>query len=378
MRVKLKMKMLKRISLAFLISIFLLCLANNSVEAAPYLSTNYYCLVDKDSGQIIYSKSHDEPRPVASTTKMMTAILVVEYADLDEIATVSEHAAKTPEFTIGLRTGQNVSVGELLKVTLIRSSNDAAVVLAEHIAGDERFFGHLMSKKAFAIGAVNTHFVNASGLPHKDHYSTAYDLSVIGRYLLTKEKPREIVAMSESTFEHPGYTKPLKITNTNGLLNGYPGAIGIKTGTTNLAGKCLVGAATREGRSLIAVALKSGDRVGDCRRLLDYGFNNANKIKVIDKEAVFKEIKIENADKPYVKVYPSEDLYLWQAENNLNIEKKVQMNYNLKAPINKGTVLGKIDVYANNKLVKSITLVNREDINKKTNLINLVREFLNK
>lgn len=371
------MKMLKRISICLCITLIFLYFQVDSIAAAPYLSTKYFCLVDKDTGQIIYSKSQDEKRPVASTTKMMTAILAVEYADLNEIAIVSEHAARTPEFTIGLRAGQEVSVGELLKVTLIRSSNDAAVVLAEHIAGDERFFGHLMSKKAFAIGAVNTHFVNASGLPNDDHYSTAYDLSIIGRYLLTKEEPRKIVGTLESTFQHPGYLQPLKIRNTNGLLGTYPGAIGIKTGTTNLAGKCLVGAASRDGRTLIAVALKSSDRVGDCRRLLDYGFNNSALVKVIDKDAVFKEIKIDNADKPYVQVYPSEDLYLWQAENNLDVEKKVQMNYMLKAPIPKGTILGKIDVYANNKLVKSIPLVNREDINKNTNFINILKEFLN-
>lgn len=371
------MKMLKKISISLFLILIFIFVNVDSVSAAPYVSTNYFCLVDSDTGQVIYSKAQDEKRPVASTTKMMTAILAVEYADLDEIATVTQHAAKTPEFSIGLRAGQEVSVGELLKVTLIRSSNDASVVLAEHIAGEERFFGHLMSKKAFAIGAVNTHFVNASGLPNNDHYSTAYDLSIIGRYLLTKKELREIVSMKESTFKHPGYLQPLKITNTNGLLGTYPGAIGIKTGTTNLAGKCLVGAASREGRTLIAVALKSGDRTGDCRRLLEYGFNEAVRVKVIDKDVAFKEIKINNADKPYVEVYPSEDLYLWKAENNLNIEKKVRMDYMLKAPIPKGTVLGKLDVYANNKLVKSIPLINREDINKRTNIISLVKEFLN-
>lgn len=370
------MKMLRKINISILIIVIFLTFKTAPLIAAPYLSTNYYCLVDKDSGQVIYSKAQDEIRPVASTTKMMTAILAVEYANLDEIATVSEYADKTPEFTIGLRTGQEVSVIELLKVTLIRSSNDAAVVLAEHVAGDERFFGHLMSKKAFAIGAINTHFVNASGLPNKDHYSTAYDLSVIGRYLLTKEEPRKIVAMAESTFKHPGYLQPLTIRTTNGLLESYPGANGIKTGTTDLAGKCLVASATRDGRSLIAVALKSGDRAGDCRRLLDYGFHNTEYTKVIDKGTPFKILKVSNGNKPYIEVFPSEDLFLWQAENNLDIEKKVYMNYILEAPIKKGTILGHMDIYANDKLVKSISLVSGDDIKRNNNTIFRIREFL--
>ncbi len=367
--------MLRKSSIICL-ALFLLLSIKVEVNAAPYFSTNFFCLADGETGQIIYAKGQDDKRAVASTTKMMTAILTVEYAGLDEVATITEHADKTPEFTIGLRAGQQVEVGELLKVALIRSSNDAAVALAEHVAGDERFFGHLMTKKAFAIGAVNTHFVNASGLPNQEHYSTAYDLSVIGRYLLTKKEPAQIVAMPQSTFKHPGYREPLPIQNTNGLMWNYPGINGIKTGTTDLAGRCLVASATREGRSLIAVVLRSGDRNGDGRRLLDYGFNKAEYVKVIDKEQVFKQLKVNNGDKPYVEVYPSQDVYLWQADIKLDIEKKVRMNYMVEAPINEGVKLGYLDVYANGKLVNSIALVSRENINKNNKIINRIKEIL--
>lgn len=368
--------MLRKISLTFFLTFLFISIKLGVAYAAPYLSTNYYCLVDKDTGQVIYEKGQDEKRAVASTTKMMTAILVDEYAELNEIATVSSHAAKTPEFSIGLKAGQEVEVGELLKVALIRSSNDAAVVLAEHIAGEERFFGHLMTKKAFAIGACNTHFVNASGLPNNSHYSSAYDLAVIGNYLLNKEVLRNIVAMPEATFAHPAYKSPLKIGNTNGLLNNYKGANGIKTGTTNLAGKCLVASASRESRNLIAVALKSHDRTGDCRRLLDYGFNNTKYVKVIDKEIPFKELKIYYGSKPYLNIFPSEDLYLWQGENNLIIEKKVRLNYIVDLPVKKGDILGYLDIYVNDKFFQSIPLISLENINKKSNPINSLRDIL--
>jgi D-alanyl-D-alanine carboxypeptidase (penicillin-binding protein 5/6) len=299
--------------------------------AQPYVSASHYCLIDSTNGQIILAQEADERRPVASTTKMMTAILAVEYCDLHEIAEVSPNADQTPEYTIGLRAGQKISVEELLKISLIRSANDAAVVLAEHIAGDERFFGHLMSKKAWVIGATNTHFVNASGLPHDEHYSSAYDLTIIGRYLLANDYLSRLVATKETEFKHPGYKQPMIINNTNSLLRTYPGADGIKTGTTNAAGKCLIASATRNGRQLIAVSLKSQDRFGDCARLLNYGFKSSPTL-IIDKNVPFKELRINNGNSSHIKIYPAEDVYIWQVEGNPKIERKVEMQYLIECP----------------------------------------------
>lgn len=337
--------------------------------AIPYTSSQYYCLMDSDTGQVIFSKNLDEMRHMASTTKMMTAILASEYAGLEEIAVVSAHADRTPEFTIGLREGQEISIAELLKVALIRSSNDAAVVLAEHVAGDEQLFAHLMSKKAFLLGAINTHFANASGLPADNHYSTAYDLAQMGRYLLSTSYISDLVATRTTSFQHPGYREPLTINNTNGLLSGYSGANGIKTGTTNAAGKCLVASAIRSNRQLIAVVLKSGDRNGDCARLLNYGFNKTEPIQVIDKQIPFKTLQLLKAEKLTIDVYPSEDVYLWEGEAKTNIEKKVRLNYLAEAPIAKGQVLGTLGIYSDGKLVKNVGLTCQEEVNKETGFI---------
>ncbi len=370
--------MSRRINLIVFVVLLFICFKANSVYAGPSLYTNYFCLVDEDTGQVIYEKAQDEKRAVASTTKMMTAILADEYASYTEVAKVSAKAARTPEFTIGLRAGQEVEVGELVKAALVRSSNDAAVVLAEHIAGDERFFGHLMSKKAFLLGAVNTQFVNASGLPDEEHYSTAYDLTVIARYLLSKKELSKIVAMPETTFKHPAYREAIKIRNTNSLLDNYPGASGIKTGTTNLAGKCLVASASREGKNLIAVSLKSGDRMGDCKRLLDYGFNQAKYVKVLNAKTPFKELKVNNGSKPYVQIFPKKDLYLWQAEESLKIEKQVRMDYIIDAPVKEGDLVGCLDIYVHDKFVSTIPLIARENISKKTDLIKQLKDLFNK
>ncbi|KUG03331.1 d-alanyl-d-alanine carboxypeptidase [hydrocarbon metagenome] len=366
-----------RITAAAVLILFLAGFQVQEVHAGPYLTSKYVCLLDGDTGQLIYGHNSDEIRPVASTTKMMTAILAVEYADLEETVVISKNCDRTPEYTIGLLEGQESTVGELLKAALIKSANDAAVALAEHVAGNERFFSCLMSKKAFAIGAVNTHFVNASGLPSQEHVSTAYDLAVMGRYLLSQDYINELVAARHIEFKHPGYQQPLTITNTNGLLNSYNGANGIKTGTTNAAGKCLVASAKRDNWQLIAVALNSPDRNGDCTRLLNYGYQEVSQETVIDSSLPFKQIKITHGDQDYLDVYPEKDLILWQGteEKNLEIEKKVEMEYSLTAPISKNQAVGVLHVYVDGKLFASTKLISHEDIAKKNRWISYLKEI---
>ncbi len=335
--------------------------------AAPRVNSQYYCLVDAESGQYIYGQNANVERPIASTTKIMTAILAVDYADLDESATVTPNADRTPEYTIGLNAGQHLVVGELLKVALIRSANDAAVVLAEHVAGNEQFFAFLMSKKAFLLGAANTRFQNASGLPAKNHYSTAYDLAQISRYAVSKPYIKQMVGTVQTTFKHPAYQQPLTIRNTNaGLLMGFPGADGVKTGTTDDAGKCLVASATRQGRGLIAVTLKSGDRQGDCMRLMDYGFRSTSFQKILDHNQSFKTLPVKNSQDAGVEIMTAEDIELWLGDQSDVIEKIVRLNYNLDAPIKNGEILGEIDIYINGRYFRSTALVSQGEIKKQS------------
>jgi D-alanyl-D-alanine carboxypeptidase (penicillin-binding protein 5/6) len=251
-------------------------------------------------------------------------------------------------------------------------------VLAEHVAGEEALFAHLMSKKAFLLGCFNTHFVNASGLPADGHYSTAYDLALIGRYLLASDYISELVATKQAEFKHPAYRQSITITNTNGLLGSYPGADGIKTGTTNAAGKCLVASASRIDRQLIAVVLKSSDRIGDCTRLLDYGFQASSLKKIVDSKLPFKRLKLINGEDLYIDIYPEEDVFLWEGEGSPDVQKKVKLNYQPEAPVQKGQKIGCLGVYADGKLLENVPLVCKKSV-RKTNLVKkLFQVFLSR
>ncbi len=344
--------------------------------ASLNISAPYYCLLDAGSGQVLAMRNGDSQRAVASTTKIMTGILAIEYCDSAEVALVSSHADNTAEYTIGLSRDQRIAVGELLKAALIKSANDAAVVLAEHVAGDEKLFGHLMTKKAFVLGAFNTHFINASGLPAAGSCSTAYELAIISRYAIANPSFLAIVSQQNAQFHHPAYRSPLSISNTNDLLGFYPGANGIKTGTTDAAGKCLVGSALRSGRELIAVVLHSGDRSGDCRKLLDYGFENMHPVKLIDRQSPFKEIHI-NGEPQWLTVFPAEDLLAWQGQLKNDTTKKVQMNYYWNPPVSQGVKVGFVEVYSNGKLLKRIDLIGGNEIKREPSRFNrMLREIL--
>lgn len=345
---------------------------------SPDISSSYYCLMDAGSGQVLLMKNADSPRPVASTTKIMTAILALEYCQSGEIARVSQHADQTAEYTIGLKAGQKLSVDELLKAALIKSSNDAAVVLAEHVAGDEQLFGHLMTMKAFCLGAFHTRFENASGLPAHEAYSTAYDLAVISCYAMGQSTFRDMVGTNRADFKHPGYSQPYTIYNTNSLLDTYPGANGVKTGTTDAAGKCLVGSARRQGRELIAVVLRSGDRAKDCTRLLDYGFKSMQNVKIVDDSVAWGDLVTTENEPAILSVYPAEALQVWQGTRAAVIEKKARLHFTGLSRVNKGDKVGYLEVYSGGKLLKRVNLIAGNDIRKPPSLYEqLWQEFIN-
>lgn len=329
-----------------------------ATAARPVLGAPAYILVDADSGQVLYGHNIYRPMPPASTTKIMTAILTLDYLKLDEEASVSQRAAHTPPSGIGLKAGQKMRVEDLLKAVLVTSANDASVVLAERIAGSEEVFSYLMNKKALIIGARGTSFKNANGLPARGHLSTCYDLALISRYALRSPAFAETVALTKTTIQHPGYPGGKTISNTNRLLLMYPGCKGVKTGTTNAAGKCLVSYAARNNRRLLAVILRSPDRYGESIKLLNYGFNNFKPVCVVDHRYPFKRIKVENGIPSRLTVYPSRDIYLLQAPGQESlVEKNVFMEYSPRAPIKKGDKLGRVEVYYNGEFLEAAGLI---------------------
>ena len=242
----------------------------------PAVTAEAVIVMDAENARVICARNAFEARPPASLTKVLTAIVALDMANLQEICTVSPNAAATIESHVGLKAGERIYLEEVLYGVLLRSGNDACVAIAEHIGESETHFAQMMNLKADILGCVNTNFVNSNGLPEEKHYSCAYDLALMTRYALTNEKFREIVSREEYTMHWIG-GRTKNIRNTNRLLYVYDGAIGVKTGTTNEAGQCLIAAAEREGRCYIAVVLKSKDRFTDCSKLLDYAFSLKEK-----------------------------------------------------------------------------------------------------
>lgn len=229
-------------------------------------------LINAQTGEIIYSKDSDEQRPPASTTKMMTAILAIEFGELDKVVTISENAAATGEASLHLYSGDRLTLRNLIYGALLKSGNDACVAISEAVAPSEEEFIGLMNLKALAIGAYNTKFYNTNGLPQKGHTATAYDLAVIARYALKNELFSDIVKTKEYYLHWEDSARSMYLKNTNKLLWTYTYATGVKTGTTDKAGRCLVAAAKKEQTEIIAVVLHSPDRYGEAKKLLEYGF----------------------------------------------------------------------------------------------------------
>lgn len=238
----------------------------------PRITARSAILYDRNTGTILFEKESDLSRPPASTTKVMTGILALELAALDEKVEISRNAASTSGASLYLRAGEVFSIRDLLWGALIKSGNDGAVALAEGVAGSEELFADLMNKKAALLGARSTHFTNPNGLPDKLHRSSALDLALITNYALDNPYFAQIVRTRQAVIPRDGSSWKRTLRNTNRLLGVMQGVNGVKTGTTNAAGHCLIASAVRRNQSLITVVLKSGDRYGDTRKLLEYGF----------------------------------------------------------------------------------------------------------
>lgn len=326
----------------------------------PEITAPAAVLMEAGTGQVLYERGARVVRPPASTTKIMTAILALELGRPDTPITVSANAATTPGASIYLQKGEVLTLGDLVKGALLESGNDATVAIAEGLAGSETGFAFLMNRKAWLLGARHTHFNNPNGLPDPGHYTTAYDLALIARYALGNPVFRRLVATVEDQIPGPAGVRYLY--NTNRLLGSYPGADGVKTGTTVAAGQCLVASATRGGRQLIAVVLGSADRYGDTRSLLDYGFKNFYYEGIKTGEPV-GQVYVANGETTGVGVTPVADAgYTVPLAQSSLLEKRLLLPRVVKAPISKGQELGRVQFLFQGREVAAATLVATEDV----------------
>ena len=318
-------------------------------------------LMDAKTGKIIYAKNAYEKMYPASTTKLMTAILTLENCKLTDTAIVSHNAIYS--IPVGyshasLKEDEELTIEQLLNVLLIPSANDAAIVLAEHISGSVEKFSKLMNEKAKSLGCLNTNFVNPNGIQDKNHYSTAYDLALIGKYALKFPDIKRIAMVKQYTLPTTNkYDKTDRIFNaTNGLINDdvlnknyYEYATGLKTGYTDASGYCIVSTAKKDDKVLIAVILNSNSiskRYSDCKTLFNYGFDNYEYITIQDEKAVVKQVEIENGSKSSknlnVVVKDKIEVFTKNDTDLSKLEPTIEINESLKAPLAENTVIGKI------------------------------------
>lgn len=314
-------------------------------------------LMDRETGRVLWEKNAQLRLPMASTTKIMTAILALELGHEADIITVSGRAAATEGSSIWLEEGEQKTLEELLYGLMLRSGNDAAVAIAEHIAGSVEKFAALMNEKAAAIGATNTHFCNPHGLPDDRHYTTAYDLALITAYALQNERFREIIRTPEYIISWPGREWDRVLQNQNRLLELYPGGDGVKTGWTKAAGRCFVGSATREGWQLVAVVLDAPQMWEDTMQLLDYGFETYTRQKILYQGQVLCSAEVYKGEEQRVDVVASNDFhYPLRPEERSRVRYVFKLQDRPAAPLAAGQKLGELEMYLGENLLGRVEL----------------------
>lgn len=246
----------------------------DNLPKPPHNQAKGAALIDVASGRLLYSKQGDEPMLIASLTKIMTAIVAIEHSDLESEVKVSPRAAGKEGSSIYLKAGERMKLRNMIYGLMLRSGNDAATAIAEHVGGSVGGFAYLMNKKAEEIGMANSHFMNPSGLDEPGHYASANDMARLTAYALRNKSFREIVGTRVKTAPNPHDPWDYKWVNKNKMLTMYEGADGVKTGYTKKALRTLVSSATRGNQQLVAVTLNDGDDWADHRKLLDYGFEH--------------------------------------------------------------------------------------------------------
>mgnify|MGYP004498059803 FL=1 len=362
--------MLKKLFIILLMTILLFPLSTKAEELLPNAKSGL--LIEASTGEVLYEKNKNEKVSVASMTKMVAQIIILENIEKgtltwDEKIKVSSNAAGMGGSQIWLQPGEEMTVRDLMKGITMASANDATVAMAERIAGTETAFVKQMNDKVKELGLKNTHFVNPIGLDEENHYSSAYDMGLIAKELLKHEQILEFSKVYEDYIRQDTPNK-YWVVNTNKLVRFYEGADGLKTGFTDNAGYCMAVTAKRDGMRLVAIVL--GEESGKVRNqetseLLDYGFNLYKVDVVKNKSDIIQEIKIDKGTKNKVSLSPKEDIVVLKKKSE--ISKKYDLDVKLekiKLPLKKGDVIGKVLVKDNNKTIKKVDLIVNEDVKK--------------
>lgn len=335
------------------------------------LSSEAAILMDAESGKILYEKNTQEQLPMASMTKIMSMLLIMENIEegnltYEDKVLISENASGMGGSQVFLQAGEEYTVSDLLKCIAVSSANDAVVAMAEKISGSVDAFVTLMNERAKELGLENTNFANPHGLDDENHYSTAYDMAVMARELLKHEDILKYTSIYEDYLTKPDGSQ-VWLVNTNRLVRFYDGVDGLKTGYTTEAGYCLTATAKKSDLRLISVVMKSPSaeaRSSDTSTLLSYGFNSFKNNIIYSKDKSLGTVRVEKGKIEEIEVYLKED-----ATEILSVtEKPSDYSFNIKvdkiiSPVKAGTVVGTAEIIDNNgNIIKEVEIIVKEDI----------------
>lgn len=348
----------------------------SNVSELPKTNSRRYIVYDRISKSMIIGKNEDVKSAMASTTKIMTSIVILEKADLGEMVTVSAKAGGTGGSRLGLKRGDKASVRDLLYGLMLRSGNDAAVALAEHVGGSVKEFAELMNEKASELGLTNTHFVTPHGLDDANHYTTALELAKLTDYAMNNETFSKIVGTKSITIYINN--QPRQINNTNELLGVLNGVVGVKTGFTNNAGRCLVTETKRNNMDIITIVLGADtkkDRTKDSVNLIEYTFSKYKMYNV--EEQIIEEFnKWKNINEKRILITKGKQsnpkLALGAIEkatipicDNDKIEYSINALTEVEAPVEQWNVMGTLTVKLNGEILENIDIVNVNEVQKR-------------
>ena len=350
-------------AVALLICCTVLTLLGSSAKAEEEVKTSARAavLIERNTGMVLLCHNENEPLPMASTTKVMTALLTLEKGNLDDVVTVGRNAYGVPGTSIYLNLGERITLRDLLYGLLLASGNDAAVAIAEHIGCSVEAFCAMMTERAAELGCENTVFVNPNGLPADGHHTTAYDLALIAREAMKHETFREIVSTRRASIPWEGRSYDRILNNKNRLLTDYEGATGIKTGYTRAAGRCLVFGARRDGLEVIGVVLNCADWFNEAARLMDLGFERYEGFTALSEGETVRVLPVTDGKQDTVYICAGADLTAAVPRGEIPAL-EFDMPDSLPAGMQMGDVVGEARIMLEGRMLASVPLVLTESL----------------
>ena len=346
-----------------------------ALPAGPGVSSTSSIVIEASSNRVLFGTNAHKKLPMASTTKIMTALVALENGSLDDEVKVSSNAYGVEGSSMYLHLGETIPLRDLLYGLMLASGNDAAVAIAEHIGGSVEGFVCMMNDKAARLGLVNTHFVTPNGLHDDEHYTTAYDLAIIAAEALRNDTFAEIVSSQYYTSEGGSITRYFK--NKNKLLWNYEGANGVKTGYTMYAGKRLVFSAERDGMQVVGVTLNSSNIFSDAKLLMDYAFANYEQKLVVSKDVPVVWVQVEDGEKNLLALYTEQDIIMPVRKGYAgSFMTRIEVPDVCRAPVQKDSAVGYLTVYDEYKHASKVVLVAGETIERPSLLDYIFRMVL--